>query len=347
MVRSAREGLAELFALPDGYEVLLGTGGSTTFWDAAAFGVIEQRAEHLVFGEFSSKFADRDARRALPRRPARHRIPAGYASRARRRRVRRRVRVPAQRDVDRRDDGRTPARRAPTALMLVDGTSGAGGLRVDPTQFDVYYFAPQKAFAADAGIWVALCSPAAIERIERVAASGRWVPPVAEPADRARELAPRPDLQHAPARVDLPPRAHRAVDARQRRPRVDDHAVRPVRRDRVRMGGGERARHAVRGQAIGAQPHDRVHRLRRHGRRQPRWRPSCAPTGSSTPSPTGSSAATSCGSRCSRRSTPTTSPPSPAASTTSSTPSNTRHPPTGVNTPRYTGSIDASSWGSV
>ena len=176
VVRSVREGLTELFALPDGYEVLLGTGGSTVFWDAAAFGIVEQRAEHLVFGEFSSKFAGVTARRAVPRRPARHRVAAGHPSRARRRPVGRRVRVPAQRDVDRRDDGRPPPADA-DGLMLVDGTSGAAGLRVDPAQFDVYYFAPQKAFAADAGIWVALCSPAAIERIDRVGASGRWVPP--------------------------------------------------------------------------------------------------------------------------------------------------------------------------
>ncbi len=176
VVRSVREGLTELFALPDGYEVLLGTGGSTVFWDAAAFGIVEQRAEHLVFGEFSSKFAGvtRDAPflddpLVIESPPGTHpelvadpavdayAFPHNETSTG----VMMDVHRPAETD----------------GLMLVDGTSGAAGLRVDPAQFDVYYFAPQKAFAADAGIWVALCSPAAIERIDRVGASGRWVPP--------------------------------------------------------------------------------------------------------------------------------------------------------------------------
>ena len=176
VVRSVREGLTELFALPDGYEVLLGTGGSTVFWDAAAFGIIEQRAEHLVFGEFSSKFAGvtRDAPflddpLVIESPPGTHPELAADASVDAYAFPHNETSTGVMMDV------RRPADAG--GLMLVDGTSGAAGLRVDPAQFDVYYFAPQKAFAADAGIWVALCSPAAVERIDRVGASGRWVPP--------------------------------------------------------------------------------------------------------------------------------------------------------------------------
>jgi phosphoserine aminotransferase len=175
VVGRARAGLADLFSLPDGYEVLLGNGGSTLFWDAAAFGLIEQRAQHLVCGEFSAKFAS--VTRAAPHLDDPEVIEAapGTAPIAK-----------ANPDVDTyafpHNETSTGvmlpvARPAETGLVLVDATSGAGGLRVDPRQFDVYYFAPQKCFAGDAGIWLALCSPAAIERIERIAATDRWVPP--------------------------------------------------------------------------------------------------------------------------------------------------------------------------
>ncbi|HEY7106821.1 MAG TPA: phosphoserine transaminase [Acidimicrobiia bacterium] len=178
VVRAAREGLAELFSLPDGYEVLLGNGGSTAFWDAAAFGLVERRAEHLVFGEFSGKFAAVTTEAPFLDDPVLVESEPGthpdlvadpsvdaYA-------------FPHNETVT----GVMMEVRRPTGvaaadgLVLVDGTSAAAGLRVDPAQFDVYYFAPQKAFAADAGIWFALCSAAAVERIDRVAATGRWVP---------------------------------------------------------------------------------------------------------------------------------------------------------------------------
>jgi phosphoserine aminotransferase len=175
VVGRARAGLADLFSLPDGYEVLLGNGGSTLFWDAAAFGLIEQRAQHLVCGEFSAKFAS--VTRAAPHLDDPEVIEAapGTAPIAK-----------ANPDVDTyafpHNETSTGvmlpvARPAETGLVLVDATSGAGGLRVDPREFDVYYFAPQKCFAGDAGIWLALCSPAAIERIERITATDRWVPP--------------------------------------------------------------------------------------------------------------------------------------------------------------------------
>jgi phosphoserine aminotransferase len=175
VVGRARAGLAELFSLPDGYEVLLGNGGSTLFWDAAAFGLIEQRAQHLVCGEFSSKFAS--VTRAAPHLDDPEVIEAAPGT------------APvgkANPDVDTyafpHNETSTGvmlpvARPGDNGLVLVDATSGAGGLRVDPREFDVYYFAPQKCFAGDAGIWLALCSPAAIERIARIGATDRWVPP--------------------------------------------------------------------------------------------------------------------------------------------------------------------------
>lgn len=174
VVGRTRAGLAELFSLPDGYEVLLGNGGSTLFWDAAAFGLIEQRAQHLVCGEFSSKFAS--VTRAAPHLDDPEVIEAAPGT------------APvgkANSDVDTyafpHNETSTGvmlpvARPGDNGLVLVDATSGAGGLRVDPREFDVYYFAPQKCFAGDAGIWLALCSPAAIERIERIGATDRWVP---------------------------------------------------------------------------------------------------------------------------------------------------------------------------
>ena len=178
VVGSIRSGLAELFSLPDGYEVLLGNGGSTTFWDAAAFGLVERRAEHLVIGEFSSKFAQVTADAPFLDDP--RVIESAPGTRAP---------LVADADVDCyayphnetstgvMTDVVRPAGAGEDQLVLVDATSGAGGLRVDPANYDVYYFAPQKCFAGDGGLWLACCSPAAIERIERIGASDRWVPP--------------------------------------------------------------------------------------------------------------------------------------------------------------------------
>ncbi len=176
VVGRVRAGLAELLALPDGYEVLLGNGGATTFWDAALFGLVERRSQHLSFGEFSAKFAE--AARAAPHLddPEVIESPAGTHPEPR-----------ADDHVDtyalthnETSTGVTMAIRRPedaNGLVLVDAPSAAGGIRVDPRELDVYYFAPQKCFAADAGLWLACCSPAALERIERVKASRRWMPP--------------------------------------------------------------------------------------------------------------------------------------------------------------------------
>jgi len=176
VVGRARTALAELFSLPDGYEVLLGNGGSTAFWDAASFGLVEQRSQHVVIGEFSSKFAAVTS--AAPHLGAPEVIDTPPGARP--------EPCHASDGIDaycfphnETSTGVMCEVRRPAGadgLVLVDATSGAGGLRVDPNEFDVYYFAPQKCFAGDGGIWLALCSPAAVERIGRIAATGRWVP---------------------------------------------------------------------------------------------------------------------------------------------------------------------------
>ena len=176
-VARLRGGLRELFALPAGYEVVLGNGGATEFWDIATFGLIEQRSQHLSFGEFSSKFAT--AAKAAPflsdpsviqSDPGSHPLPTAEAGidlyALTHNETSTGVMMPIAR-VDGADEG---------ALVAVDATSGAGGLPVDATEFDVYYFSPQKCFASDGGLWLALMSPAALERVAKVKASGRWVP---------------------------------------------------------------------------------------------------------------------------------------------------------------------------
>ncbi|MBD0324518.1 MAG: phosphoserine transaminase, partial [Aldersonia sp.] len=177
LVGDIRSGLIELFGLSEGWEVVLGNGGTTVFWDAATFGLVERRSQHAVFGEFSSKFAEASAAAphlrepsVIAAEPGDHPDPV------------------SEDDVDvyalthnetstgvamrlRRPDGATPDQ-----LVVVDATSAAGGMLWDRTAVDVYYFAPQKCFAADGGLWLAACSPAAVERIERIAASDRWRP---------------------------------------------------------------------------------------------------------------------------------------------------------------------------
>ncbi len=176
VVRRVREGLRQLFALPEGYEVVLGNGGTTAFWDAAAFGLVRERALHLTNGEFSSKFAavtkgapflaDPVVVKAEPgSAPTPTADPScdliGWAHNE----TSTGVMIPVQRPAG--SEG---------ALVAIDATSGAGGLPVDAADADVYYFAPQKCFASDGGLWVALMSPAAQERVAEIGASDRWVP---------------------------------------------------------------------------------------------------------------------------------------------------------------------------
>ena len=177
LVGAVREGLAHLFDLPDGYEVILGNGGSTAFWDIAAFGLIRERAQHLAFGEFSAKFASVTQGAPFLGEPTIVRADPGSLSTAY-----------AQAGVDTyawpHNETSTgvmaPIQRVPgadpDALVLIDATSGAGGLPVDIAHSDVYYFAPQKCFASDGGLWLAIVSPAALARVAQIEASGRWVP---------------------------------------------------------------------------------------------------------------------------------------------------------------------------
>ncbi len=177
LVARIRGGLRELFALPDEWEVLLGNGGSTAFWDAAAFGLIRERSSHLVCGEFSAKFAAAAKGAPFLGEPRVHEVEYGSAPAP--------VADPGA-DVYAWPHNETstgvvlPVRRVPGAdpesLMVVDATSAAGAVPVDIGETDVYYFAPQKVFAGEAGLWLALCSPAAVDRIRAVRAS-RWVPP--------------------------------------------------------------------------------------------------------------------------------------------------------------------------
>lgn len=171
LVASVRAGLADLFTLPDGYEVALGLGGTTAFWDAATYCLIQHRSAHLSYGEFSSKFAAAAARAPWLAEPAVHESTDPHAL--------------ADADADAvawaHNETSTgvavPVTRPHAeALMLIDATSGAAGLPVDITAADAYYFSPQKGFASDGGLWLALLSPAAVQRIERTHTDGRFVP---------------------------------------------------------------------------------------------------------------------------------------------------------------------------
>ena len=170
-----KEGLAALFALPGGYEVVLGTGGATAFWDAMVCGLIEQRSAHAVFGEFSTKFMQAVA--LAPHLLPPEVIEAEAGSHPQLTRVEG-VDTYALTHNETSTGVTMPVQRvAEEGIIAVDATSAAGGLEVEPEEFDLYYFSPQKGFASDAGIWVALCSPRAIERIERLAHADRHIPP--------------------------------------------------------------------------------------------------------------------------------------------------------------------------
>jgi phosphoserine aminotransferase len=176
VVGRIRAGLRELFSLPDGYEVALGNGGTTAFWDAAALGLVRRRALHLAYGEFSQKFAKVTAGAPfledpvlIEAAPGDAPAPAPTADPG--------VDAVAWAHNETSTGVMVPvARPAGDALVLIDATSGAGGLPVDVANADAYYFAPQKSFASDGGLWLALLSPAAIERVDELGASERWIP---------------------------------------------------------------------------------------------------------------------------------------------------------------------------
>jgi len=177
MVGRLKEGLAQLFSLPDDWEIILGNGGSTLFWDVAAFGLIKNSSQHLVFGEFSSKFAQAvdkaphlevleiiesepgDAPSLKPSDVDTYALTQNETSTG--------VSIPLE---------RPSGIPASNALVLVDATSAAGGMMWNPAEVDCYYFAPQKCFGSDGGLWIAICSPAAVSRIEKISSSDRWVP---------------------------------------------------------------------------------------------------------------------------------------------------------------------------
>jgi phosphoserine aminotransferase len=176
VVKRVREGLTSLFNLPEGYEVVLGNGGSTAFWDIATFGLIQERSQHLVFGEFSSKFAAASKEApflgeptVIKAEPGSHPVAVAEAG----------IDVYALTHNETSTGVAMPILRpagTEGALVLVDATSAAGGLMVDAKEFDTYYFAAQKSFASDGGLWIAIMSPAAIARAEKIKADGRWVP---------------------------------------------------------------------------------------------------------------------------------------------------------------------------
>lgn len=174
LVGSVRQQLAALLGAPDGYEVVLGNGGSTAFWDAAAFGLIEHRSAHGVWGEFGSKFAKAAG---APWLAVPALVEAAAGSRAHLDPVEG-VDVYAWPHNETSTGVAAPVRRvaAPGALTVIDATSAAGGIAFDAAEADVYYCAPQKNLGSDGGLWLALVSPTAIERIERIAASGRYIP---------------------------------------------------------------------------------------------------------------------------------------------------------------------------
>jgi phosphoserine aminotransferase len=175
LLGSVRDQLSQLFSLPHDWEVVFGNGGASMFWDAATFGLINKRSEHLVFGEFSSKFADAARKTPHLQEPVVVDAPPGTIAEV----------DPADVDTycfthNETSTGATMPLVRPTtpqdALVVVDATSAAGGIAWSTKEVDVYYFSPQKGFGSEGGTWIALCSPRAVERINSIAATKRWCP---------------------------------------------------------------------------------------------------------------------------------------------------------------------------
>ena len=237
LVGRVRAGIAELFGAPEGYEVALGNGGTTAFWDAAALSLVRDRSLHLTYGEFSRKFADVTAQRAVPRRSDR---PAG--------RPRRRAASRSPTPPPTPSPGRTTRPRPASwcrssgpagnddALVLVDATSGAGGLPLDAAQADAYYFAPQKNLGSDGGPVARAAQPGGDRAHRRDRRDRPLDPRVPAPADGAGQLAPGPDAQHARDRHARPARRSAGLDERQRRPGLVRRAHDRVLRRALRLG---------------------------------------------------------------------------------------------------------------
>ena len=290
-----------------GIVVSLGNGGTTAFWDAAAFGLVQERSQHLSFGEFSAKFATVTARApwlkepsVIASEPGTHPLPRAEAG------VDAYALTHNETSTGVRMDIRRPAGADPGSLVLVDATSAAGALPVDPAEFDAYYFAPQKVFGADGGLWLALLSPAALARIDEIAASGRYIPEFLS-LKVAVENSVKDQTLNTPAVSTL------VLLATQLDWLLDQGGLALVAGTHRSFGGNSlllgrevAVRDAVRDRprdAVARGGHDRLHR---RGRAPTRWPPCCGRTGSWTPSRTASSAATSCESACSPRSSQTT-----------------------------------------
>ena len=316
LVGRVRAGLSELFSLPDGYEVVLGNGGTTAFWDAATFGLVREQRAAPDLRRVLLEVRQGDERRA---------VPAGLDRRQGRRRATRPRRPPTRRaDVVAWAHNETSTgvmvgvERVGDGLVLIDATSGAGGLPVDAKDADVYYFAPQKCFAADGGLWLALMSPAAQERIGEIAGSGRWIPEFLS-LSTALDNSLKDQTYNTPAIATLVLLADQlewmlGLGGLGRLRRAHDRLLEPP----LRLGGGVGVRDA---RSSPTRPSARSSSARSTSTTPstpPRSPRRCAPTASSTSSRTASSAATSCGSPCSRRSSRRTSRRSPPASTTSS-----------------------------
>ncbi len=178
LVGDVRAGLADFFSVPDGYEVVLGNGGATMFWDVAVFSLIRDRAQHCAFGEFGAKFAAASTAAPHLGEVSLRESPPGTV-----------IAPAAEEGIDSyawthnetSTGALAPVKRPEgieeDALTIVDGTSAAGGTFVDITETDVYYFAPQKGFASDGGLWCAILSPRALARMDEIARSGRYIPP--------------------------------------------------------------------------------------------------------------------------------------------------------------------------
>ena len=300
-VARLRRGIAEFFSLPDGYEVIISNGGTSAFWEVAAFGLIRDQAQLAEFGEFGNKFAKAVADAPFLAAPTVHKAPGGSAAfltaeagvdayASVQNETSTGVAVPVQR-VEGADPG---------ALLLTDATSGAGGLDVDLTQTDAYYFAPQKAFGSDGGLWIALMSPAALERAAEIKATGRYIPQFLDLVT-AIEQSRLEQTYNTPALATVFLAAEQTdwMNAQGGLAWAAKRSAESAGGD-LRLGGPLVVRHAVR------------HRHRRCGRtssppstsptawtrrRSPRC---CGPTASWTPSRTASWAATSCGWRSTR-----------------------------------------------
>ncbi len=272
VVASLRNGLAELLQLPDGYEIILGNGGTHACWDGLVAGFIEQRSLHATFGEFSSKFAKGVAAAPFLDDPIVVESEVGSH--------------PTVEPVDGVDTYALTHNETSTGVMMpvrrpggdglvvVDATSAAGGLRVDLNECDVYYFSPQKALASDGGLWLAAVSPAAVERIEARAAAG-LDPAVRRPEGGSRQRPQGPDAEHPGPGDPAHGRRAGAVALSRRRARLRRRPQRALGRDPLRLGRRPREGVTVRHRPVDPFPrrgHDRLRRLRRRrtgGRRAP------------------------------------------------------------------------------